>query len=172
MKEEMKDEQLERAIKDLPSSSPRDSTWDAIEDHLEGEGPNIRKQKWYPFVAAMIVVLMVSGLMLYVRSTKLDMDIQFSEEISLEAEYPVIGFLVDDAFDELLDNECDELSALCEADDFQQLVVQLAELRTEASEMMLLINQAGYDEYLMKAKSRIENENAKVKREIMTLLRG
>ncbi|MFT6872673.1 MAG: hypothetical protein ACJAVN_001684 [Roseivirga sp.] len=172
MKEEMKDERLKKAVRDLPKLSPPESTWDSIEEQLNGQMPQTENKKWYRLLVAMVLLLMVSGYMLNERSKSLDINIQFSEETSLDADPPFADFLSDDTFDELLGYECDGLSSRCDTDDFQELISQLAELKIKASEMILLINQAGYDEYLMKAKSRIENENAKVKREIMALFRG
>ncbi len=167
-----KDKHLKKSIDGLPVLSPREGTWESIEMELDGLETPTRKVLPYRAIAAVFLMILVAAFGLWRFGKPTERDIQFSEELAVpEGSSPEL-LIEDMAFDAFLAEECAETKAVCEDENLHQLLDQLKALRTEAIEMVELINNAGYDQYLIKAKSRLERENAQVKREIMALLRG
>ncbi len=172
MEFQKEDKHLQNAIKGLPSFSPKDEIWEGVLSELEGQNRQSKKQVHYRLIAAVILMVVVSSFAVWSFQNKSNSGIQFSEELGISGDFSAEGLLEDTAFDDFLAAECAEVREVCEDEGLIQLLDQLKVLRSEAVEMVELINTTGYDEYLMKAKSRLERENAQVKREIMALIRG
>ncbi|MBO3700389.1 hypothetical protein [Roseivirga sp. E12] len=167
-----KDKNLKKSVEDLPVLSPREGTWESIEMELKGMEVPTKRVLPYRAVAAVILMVLVSAYGLWRYGDSTDANIQFSEELGVFEGFLPEDLIEDVAFDEFLAEECADTKAVCEDESLHQLLDQLQALRSEAMEMVELINDTGYDQYLIKAKSRLERENAQVKREIMALLRG
>lgn len=167
-----KDKHLKKSIEDLPVLSPREGTWESIEMELNGAEAPTRKVLPYRAIAAVFLMALVSAYGLWRYGDSTEGNIQFSEELGVSEGFLPKDLIEDIAFDKFLAEECADTKAVCEDESLHQLLDQLQALRSEAIEMVELINDAGYDQYLIKAKSRLERENAQVKREIMALLRG
>lgn len=166
------DEHLRNAVNDLPSYSPKEDAWEGIENILDSNQSSIVNKVPYRLVAAIIVILLISSFTIWNLRSTVKEEIQFSEEVSISEEFLPEDFLVDVAFDDFLESECAGLAEVCEDKELIQLLDQLEALRSEATDMVALINATGYDQYLMKAKSRLDRENAQLKREIIELIRG
>jgi|GEM_PF-3491207 len=172
MEFQKEDKHLQKAINDLPNFSPKDETWDEVLSVLDEEHRPKKGQGDFRLIAAVVLTVMVSAFVIWNLQDKEGSDIQFSEEISVSEDFSAEDLLEDMAFDDFIAAECAEVKEICEDESLIQLLDQLKVLRSEAVQMVELINNTGYDEYLMKAKSRLERENAQVKREIMALIRG
>lgn len=172
MEFQKEDKNLKKAIDELPNFSPKDEIWDEILSELEEGNRSGKKRAVYRLSAAAVLVAMISSFVIWGLQRSSTSGIQFSEEMSVSEDFSAEGLLEDRAFDDFIAAECAEVKEVCEDESLIQLLDQLKVLRSEAVEMVELINNTGYDEYLMKAKSRLERENAQVKREIMELIRG
>jgi len=172
MEYEAEDNKLSQAIEHLPSLSPKEGTWDGIESQLEKAAVSNKKRIPYHAIAAVILVVLTTPIVILSLRTTMNESIKLSEEFDIQEEFSPHNLLEDADFDEFLVEECGDIRPVCEDESLIQLLDQLEALRSEAIEMVELINDTGYDQYLMKVRSRLEHENVEVKREIMALLRG
>ena len=169
MKHRKRDEVLNEAIKALPELSPDAGLWDAIEERLpEKEGP---KKRPYLAWAAAVAILVSASLWLFKSGSQVE-GITYTQELSVLSEIPVPDFLQDAAFMDLLEDECVSTRLICEEQGFQDLMLELDELRTRANEVVQMANETGYGQFLMKAKSRLEKEDAELKKRIIAYLRN
>lgn len=170
MRKEKEDKALRKAISDLPEHSPAGDLWEDIEKSIGTSGAK-KTNRHFLKIAAAALLIATAGL-IYTSSMAGGQHVKFTEELGPSAELPVAGFLVDQEFMTLLDNECIETRSICQEVDFQILLDQLSELRLKAREVVAMVDETGYDKFLMKAKSRLEKEDAEVKKRIIAYLRN
>ncbi|GAB5523482.1 MAG: hypothetical protein Roseis2KO_13540 [Roseivirga sp.] len=170
MRKEKEDKALRKAILDLPEHSPAGDLWEDIERSMEPSGAKKGNRHFFKIAAALLLIA-TAGLIFTGRMTG-EQQVKFTEELGPAAELPAAGFLMDQEFMTLLDNECIETRTVCQEVDFQILLNELSELRLKAREVVAMVDETGYDKFLMKARSRLEKEDAEVKKRIIAYLRN
>lgn len=172
-KEQEKTDHLGRAIGELPAYEPKRDLWDSIEEVLDDRVQLPQTDRWFwtkiSSVAAVILVVVLTGL---IRMNEESPVIRYSEEMSLEMNYEESGLMKDEVFVEFLGIKCEDLKEVCEGPEFRQLLEELNEIRDELLKLTTIINEAGYDLTLSKAKQKVEKDGKRIKEEIVTLLRG
>ncbi|WP_268123393.1 hypothetical protein [Roseivirga pacifica] len=169
MKDERRDRMLERAIAGLPERKPDDGLWGAIEAQLETpEGKN-QKFSWRKVMSAAAVLVLLVSVLLIVRQP--GKGVSYHEEVVLNWSEQNSTLATED-FDEFLEIECQELRVVCEDEVFQQLVFQLEQVSVEVTDLNNIMEATGRDEMLVKAQGKLEQESARLKKEIVKFLKG
>lgn len=161
---------LKKAIARLPVHTPGEDLWERIEEGISlEEKPKKKLSLWK--IAASLLLIASLGISYTEYFNGAD-EVSFTEEIGIGPEMPIADFLVDDKFMELLDDECVDTRLVCQEVDFQNLLARLTEVQVRAGEVVVMADETGYDKFLMKAKSRLEKEDAEIKKEIIAYLRN
>ena len=178
MKQEMEDKNLERAIKELPVLEPDATLWKALEAQLdttkEKTSKNIFwKKSFLMKVAASLILSVTIGFLLRDQlSANSQVMIHYGEEIIASYEGVLADFREDKAFDGFISHQCGEMKEICEKPEFKSLMNQLNEVQEEKAGIIQLMEVAGADVTLFKAKGKVEKEEARIKREVVKLLKS
>lgn len=118
--------------------------------------------------AAAVLVLLVSVLLVVRQPGK---GVSYHEEVVLNWSEQNSTLATED-FDEFLEIECQELRVVCEDEVFQHLVFQLEQVSVEVTDLNNIMEATGRDEMLVKAQGKLEQESARLKKEIVKFLKG
>ena len=165
------DKALGKAIEDLPQFSPEDELWGKIEAELEGE-KRVKTFRMSPlrWAAILLLPLMAGGTLWVLNSSPVQLS--YSEE--LLPDWVAIPQLIaqDDDFQLFLEEECQPGRDICENPEFKSLMTELQELSNEFNSINVVMDESGNDAFLVKARSRLEKEEVRLKRRIVELLKG
>ena len=165
------DKALKKAIDELPQFSPEEDLWGQIEAGLEEEKPTRRfymtPMRW---AAVLWLPLVAGGLFWGLNSGS--SQLSYTEE--LLPDWPPIPTLIvqDDDFQVFLEEECQPGRDICENPEFKSLLSELQEVNNEFNSISVVMDESGNDEFLVKARTRLEREEVRLKRKILELLKG
>jgi len=170
MKKEKEDRALKKAVADLPVFSPEEGLWEQIETELEEEKPaKGRRRNYMRWAAILLLPLVAGGLYLTIGFGASQLD--YTEETI--PEWPLTQLITpDNDFSVFLQEECQPGRDICENPEFKLLMTELQEVSDEFNTMVTMIDESGMDEFLVKARSRLEKEEVRLKRKIVELLKG
>lgn len=160
---------LESAIAGLPERKPDDGLWGAIEAQLETPEKKNQKFSWRKVMSAAAVLVLLVSVLLVVRQP--GKGVSYHEEVVLNWSEQNSTLATED-FDEFLEIECQELRVVCEDEVFQHLVFQLEQVSVEVTDLNNIMEATGRDEMLVKAQGKLEQESARLKKEIVKFLKG
>lgn len=163
------DNTLQRSIAKLPVHQPRPDTWSAIAQELDTPS-SVRSIQWPYAAAAIISLLIVSGIILISRSGS--QTTTYTEEWTAAT---VMAF--PEPEEEALEEEAWEFiqqhclgQPVCQSEQFQTLKAHWEELDAEEAELQETLDQFGYDPSLIKYQVRIQNMKADATKELIQLV--
>lgn len=165
------DKALKKAIEELPQFSPEVDLWGQIEAGLEEEKPGSKWKKIPLRWAAILMLPLIAGGLLWSLNAN-SSQLSYSEE--LLPDWPPAPTLIvqDDDFQLFLEEECQPGRDICENPEFKTLLSELQEVNNEFNSISVVMDESGNDEFLVKARTRLEREEVRLKRKIVELLKG
>lgn len=171
MRREKEDKALRKAVGDLPDYTPSVDLWEDITSELEDATIEKKPQSgWFKYAAAAMLILSAGALwygLIYTNT-----DISYGEELSDFGSEGQAVEVADAGFETFLEQECSGYRDVCEMPEFKTLITQLTEVEIEVTNITSMIETTGFDEFLYKAKTKADHETARIKKELVKLLRG
>ena len=184
------DQRLTRAVGELPQTEPKADLWDRIEENGQPAGGrmvphpaqetaprsvfDVVRPLWAGLAAAAVVVLI--GLWLFLNpAARADERIEYAVETNATWPADVPSLTETDADQRaaaFIARQCEEQTFACQQPEVHELRNRLENLNGELSRIEQERQTFGDDPRLIRAQVQVENQQAEVTKELITLLRS